>query len=551
MESNKFACQICDKKYTLNVNLRRHMTRNHPRERIDPSKIKLSHEKIYDVPSKMLKCPKCDYTLGHETYTKQHTDEYHSNRTYKHTCFICLKPFYTQSMLIDHIKSVHHSATANTSMDQYPKMDIEEMPKPIVFEHPFSMIVAGPSRSGKTFWVIDLLANADERIKPTPEKIIYCYSHWQPKYDMLRKKMGNVRWHEGLPTKPYMDDISDAILVLDDLMAAGVNDPALMSVFTEGSHHKNISVILLMQNIFHQGTKARTMHLNTQYMVLFKNPHDRQQIKTIAMRMYPGKWRGFLEKFEHATSKPYGKVILDLRPNTQEEDRFVKNSNIGEDELLKNALNLQRLQIEYTNPYLAEALDEKTNMDAILSDPAINNSEKQAKYQESINNYLAYIKKSESHPAVTALPYPIQLKLQQQHQQQQQALFAQKPASSSSTKQLEQPYFSRVGTPQYQSLPSSSTLTQKDAHPYTHDAVTNDEYFGTMEDIIKLPVTSNVEHSIVTGDKNHMEHFVSLSDGDEKTGDTNKEPYRLRDRKSKRRKDKHNKKPYAQAPDSE
>ena len=81
--------------------------------------------------------------------------------------------------------------------------------------------------------------------------------------------MSNVQWHEGLPTKPYMDDISDAILVLDDLMAAGVNDPALMSVFTEGRHHKNISVILLMQNIFHQGTKARTMHLNTQYMVLF------------------------------------------------------------------------------------------------------------------------------------------------------------------------------------------------------------------------------------------------------------------------------------------
>ena len=54
--------------------------------------------------------------------------------------------------------------------------------------------------------------------------------------------------------------------------------------------------------------------------------------------------------------------------------------------------------MEYTNPYLAEALDEKKNMDAILSDPAINNSEKQTKYQEAINNYLAYIKKVRKSP---------------------------------------------------------------------------------------------------------------------------------------------------------
>ena len=105
--------------------------------------------------------------------------------------------------------------------------------------------------------------------------------------------------------------------------------------------------------------------------------------------------------------------------------------------------------------------------------------------------------------------------------------------------------------PQYQSLPSSSTLTKRDAHPYAHDAVTNDAYFGSMEDIINLPVTSNNEHSIVTGDKNHMQHFVSLSDGDEKTGNTNKAPYRLRDRKAKRRKDKFSKKPYAHESDSE
>ena len=42
------------------------------------------------------------------------------------------------------------------------------------FEHPFSMIVAGPSRSGKTHWVIDLLVNMETRIVPTPASITNC-----------------------------------------------------------------------------------------------------------------------------------------------------------------------------------------------------------------------------------------------------------------------------------------------------------------------------------------------------------------------------------------
>jgi len=493
------------------------MKAKHMKERIDPSKTRLSNEKRPNFPSKTVKCPKCDYTLAHEKYLQMHNNEYHLNKTYKHTCFICLKPFYSKSMLLNHIELVHTSS-GKSEIDLYPKMNTEEAPKSFVFEHPFSMIVAGPSRSGKTFWVIDLLTNANGRIKPTPGKIIYCYSHWQPKYEVLKTKMSNVEWHEGLPTKPYMDDISDAILVLDDLMAAGVNNPALMSVFTEGSHHKNITVILLMQNIFHQGTKARTMHLNTQYMVLFKNPQDRQQIKTIAMRMYPEKWRGFLEKFEHETGKPYGKVILDLRPNTQEEDRIVKDTNTVENQLFKNVLNQQRQQMEYTNPYLSEALDEKKHIDTILSNPATNNSEKQTKYQEAINNYLTYMKKSEKHPVATALPYGFPFN---QQQQQQQVL-----------------------------LPSSSTQTKKDVHS-SKPGVSNNEYFGTMEDIINLPVTS--KQNIETGDINHMQHFVSLSDDDEKTVNTKSKqpPYRFRDKTAKRRKDQFSKKPYANESDSD
>ena len=115
----------------------------------------------------------------------------------------------------------------------------------------------------------------------------------------------------------------------------------MMKVFTERSHHQNIIVIFITQNIFHPGRRAGTISLNTQYMVLFANPKDRQQIKTLAQQMYPGDLPDFMKKFKKATSKPYGKLILDLRPNILEKDRFITGGD-EEDEkkflLLTNPL---------------------------------------------------------------------------------------------------------------------------------------------------------------------------------------------------------------------
>ena len=73
-------------------------------------------------------------------------------------------------------------------------------------------------------------------------------------------------------------------------------------------------------------------------MVLFKNPRDRQQIKTLARQMYPDNWINFMERFNRATNKPYGKLIIDLRPNVLEENRFLGDENNKEDEMQKKSL---------------------------------------------------------------------------------------------------------------------------------------------------------------------------------------------------------------------
>ena len=91
--------------------------------------------------------------------------------------------------------------------------------------------------------------------------------------------------------------LKNGILVLDDLMGEAVKDQNIVNMFTVGSHHKNISVLFLMQNIFQKGSHSRTISINSQYMVLFKNARDQTQIRTLAMQIFPTDWKNFLKYY--------------------------------------------------------------------------------------------------------------------------------------------------------------------------------------------------------------------------------------------------------------
>ena len=59
---------------------------------------------------------------------------------------------------------------------------------PFQLKHNFTMVVAGPSKSGKTEFVKRLI-NHPHWISPLPENIVWCYREWQPAYDSLREKV--------------------------------------------------------------------------------------------------------------------------------------------------------------------------------------------------------------------------------------------------------------------------------------------------------------------------------------------------------------------------
>ena len=131
----------------------------------------------------------------------------------------------------------------------------------------------------------------------------------------------------------------------------------ICDLYTEGSHHRNLSVICLLQNMYYKGKETRTMSLNTHYMVLFKNPRDQQQISCLARQMYPTKAHHFLQTYEKATAHPHGCLVVDLKQNTPENQRL-------KFDVFKNGINTydkveddqSDKECHYKEPFKQEAL---------------------------------------------------------------------------------------------------------------------------------------------------------------------------------------------------
>ena len=113
-----------------------------------------------------------------------------------------------------------------------------------MIRQPSSVIIAGPSGSGKSELVEQWLRYLNV-FQVKPNKIVYAYDRWQPRFDRMQKKDG-IQFHRGLPDPRHLTQwfgrTRGGVLVLDDLMEEGGQDKRLLDLFTKDSHHRNITV---------------------------------------------------------------------------------------------------------------------------------------------------------------------------------------------------------------------------------------------------------------------------------------------------------------------
>ena len=189
----------------------------------------------------------------------------------------------------------------------------------VSFIHPGRWLIAGPSNSGKTTFVCKLLAKSKDLFNIDFERKIYC-SDTRPTDDFENFEI--VEEIEHIDFKNF-DKSINTIIILDDKMDQAINSELVSDIYTKLSHHNNITIIFLTQNLFPKSKYMRNMYLNSSYIVLMKNPTEILQIVSLSKRLYRASSKTkLIDAYLDATIKPYSYLLVDLNQETPNELRF-------------------------------------------------------------------------------------------------------------------------------------------------------------------------------------------------------------------------------------
>jgi hypothetical protein len=107
------------------------------------------------------------------------------------------------------------------------------------------------------------------------------------------------------------------LFILDDLLNE-VYSRTVGDLFTKGSHHRNLSVILITQNVFHQAPHCHDISLNAKYLVSLKNVRDTNKFAYPARQVLSETSTSLCEAYREATQNPHGYLILEFAQDTDD-----------------------------------------------------------------------------------------------------------------------------------------------------------------------------------------------------------------------------------------
>jgi hypothetical protein len=157
----------------------------------------------------------------------------------------------------------------------------------MTLKHPFTCQITGPSKSGKTFFTRKLLSHLEQMITEMPHKIYWFYGAPGAIKEAKEQFKDAIQFVAGLPSESWEKALPDGpkLVIVDDLMS-DMNTGVMSDMFVKSSHHNNMSVIALLQNIYPRKRDSMDMSLNTTYRVIFNNPSDTLQLNALSRRIY-------------------------------------------------------------------------------------------------------------------------------------------------------------------------------------------------------------------------------------------------------------------------
>lgn len=210
---------------------------------------------------------------------------------------------------------------------------MEETEYDVRFQHPFSCIIAGPSKAGKTTLVKSLL-DADDRYINVKFDVILLFIGTQLENNQLFKKLQEEKGEDkvivfellekypGNSISKFPNDFQSLItsftgqkilVVFDDLMQEISECGLLVNLFTKWSSHLALSAIFITQNPFFKAkgcSDNTSVYRNANYIICFKFNLDSTILNTMARRQSSSSYKEIAALFDEITSE-HRYVLID------------------------------------------------------------------------------------------------------------------------------------------------------------------------------------------------------------------------------------------------
>ena len=221
-----------------------------------------------------------------------------------------------------------------------------------------NMLVTGPSQSGKSTLVSQLLLRMPDMISVDFEYIVL-FIGTAAKDNAIATTIGKMygnsltvvevnklyggdksMFKHKFPTDffSYLNKEKNGCVIFDDLMTELADCDVLVNSFTKTTSKWNLSMIHLTQNLFFRGSGKHsgdnsTVYRNSHYIVLFRSPVDSTMMNIVAKRISGAAYARTASMFHQIATK-YRYILIDGRLDTPDELRFrsdifgLKNGNI-------------------------------------------------------------------------------------------------------------------------------------------------------------------------------------------------------------------------------